>query len=850
MKKRLSLILIILILTSCLIVPISVNAEMEYRPDAKIDVALQKRMQNAVDGEKIPVYVWYTDIDQESVEIEVEKEYGLSLENIVIDYEMPSSDLITAYKNGEENAKIEITNYFERTKDIREKEKELTDEYILSRRSVARTKYSQKSGEITSNFKIDESDILFRSSYAPAIVANLTVDEIEELKNDSRIEEIGLYIPVVGYDVSTVDNILAVEKEASGISKASDVLGLTGNNVKIGMMETGCPDRSNALINDADITLGGICAITDHALKTSRIMVGNSDGIAKNAELYCVSNPEGLAESGTFDYTRFEWLLSQGVSIINLSHNLKNLQQQENLDGGYYFTEKWVDHLVSYHNVTVVVAAGNNGAYPYVRIGSPGLAHNVITVGGYFTNFTATTSDDILAPYSSWLNTKSGYIGVEKPDVIMPSQVTVNESVGAPLSGMTNMGTSVSNGTSWSAPMLTGSIALMMELKPSLSAYPQAVKAIVMASSHRKVGSSPNGESVETMAQGITECQGAGAPDVWTMACIVCQGTYGVDVLKGSQQTHRFVQPEYGATKMNISMCWLRENTKINEGTSDQSLSVGPYINLDLSVKYNGAQKAVSQKTNSSTEMAYFNLGSSDDKYEFIVSRNSTYTDDVRYGYAYSTNKTYLTPNSIEGIYRIKNLDTKEYLTLNTSNQFMMQGYSSSNTRQEWIIQKSSTGGYNIKSAYNSTQGIANYGSTIDSNSKTVVLGSSTLNFSIFEGGFNTLTDDYSLVRFYTRSGSTEYFIGCDADKALIASNISTSKKGCWILEEINYRRGDVDLDGDIDANDETCIQNYLGHSSTLNNKQLYLADANYDGKITTADATRIQKIRLGLVEY
>lgn len=855
-KRFFGIILVLLIVLSCAVIPVSANTEIEKKSLSKINDMLSEKIQSASDGEKIPVYIWYADIDQDLVEEDVKEKYGLSLETIRIDYEMPSSELITAYKNGEDNAKVEMNDYFERTKDNREKEKELTDKYVLSRRDVSRTKYSQKSSKITSDFKIDESSIVFKSSYAPVIVANLTVSEIEQLKTDSRIEEIGYYVPVVGYDLSvtedsSVDNLLAVEREASGISKTNDVLNLTGNNVKVGMLETGCPDTDNVSINGANITVNDENTTSEHASNTARIIVGDSDGVAKNAQLYSVSNPEELAEANTFDYTQFEWLLSQGVSVINLSYNLRYTGQGYNLDYTYYFTEKWIDHLVSYHNVTVVVASGNEGDLPNSRIGSPGLAHNVITVGGYITNFTATTSDDFIAPYSNWSNSGGGYYGIEKPDVIMPSQVTTIDNIGASLSNMTNTNDLVSNGTSWSAPMLTGSIALMLELKPSLSAYPQAIKAIVMASCHRKVASSPYDEPVETIDQGITERQGAGAPDVWTMACIISQGTYGTDVLSGTQQTHRFVQPKYGATKMNISMCWLRENTKINEGTSDQSLSVGPYINLDLSVKYNGVEKATSAKEHSSTEMAYFSLGATNNIYEFTVNRNSTYTDEVRYGYAYSTNDTYYTEDARQGIYRIKNLDTKEYLTLNTStNQLMMQPYSSTNTKQEWIIQTSPTGAYNLKSAYGSTQGIANFGSVIDSTSKTVVLGSETLNFSIFEGGFNVLTDDYSLVRFYTRTGATEWFMGCDADKALVASNISSSKKSCWILEEINYRRGDVDLDGDLDVDDETYIQSYISNTQTFNNKQLYLADVNDDGRITTADSTKLQKIRLGLIEF
>lgn len=205
---------------SSLFVSVSANVETNNHSAYKINDILNEKMQLALDEERIPVYIWYTDIDQNLVEETVKEDYGLSLETIRVDYEMPSSELITAYKNGEENAKKEISEYFERTKDNREKEKELTDKYVLSRRDVSMSRYSQKSSEIISDFNIDESNITFKSSYAPAIVANLTVSEIERLKTDNRIEEIGYYIPVVGYDLSvtedsSVDNLLAIERDAS-----------------------------------------------------------------------------------------------------------------------------------------------------------------------------------------------------------------------------------------------------------------------------------------------------------------------------------------------------------------------------------------------------------------------------------------------------------------------------------------------------------------------------------------------------------------------------------------------------------------------------------------------------------
>lgn len=852
MYSAISVILILMIVISCFALSASATAQIKPVLKNKINSLLAEKMQLVTDDVKIPVYIWYADIDQNAVEKEVKAECGLSADNISVDYEMPSDELIMSYRTGSENAVVEMNAYFERTKDERAKEKEFTDKYVLVRRNVSREKYSQKANDIISAFTSLEENIIFKSEYAPAIIANLTKSDINQLKNDDRIEELGYLEPCVGSDLELTDSasedaLIQINNDAMGISKTLGLLSLTGEGVKIGMLESSCPDVQNELIDDANITIRDSVVMKDHSVNVARIMVGDVDGIAQNAQLFSARNPDAYGINDLFDYEQFEWLISKGVSIINLSYGIFPLNSGE---ASYAFTEKWVDHLVSYHSITVVAATGNGGLSGQ-RVCSPAMAHNVIGVGAYSTNYTVEHDDDYMQGYSNWINLGDEYIGVEKPDVIMPGDITTLDYVGASINDIVSETEYKTTGTSFAAPMLTGSIALMLELKPSLSAYPQAIKAIVMASCHRKVLPYASGQE-EDIEDGITDRQGAGVPDVWTMACIVSQGTYGIGVLSGGQQIHRFVQPKYGASKMNVSLCWLRDNSKVDEeNINNNSLNVGNYVNLDLSINYNASQQAVSEKLNSSTEMLYVDMNSSSGMYEVVVRRNSTCTDEVRYGYAYSTNSPYFSPDSTEGIFRLRNLATQEYLSLNTStNQLLMQGYMSTNTKQEWIIQEIPTGAHNIKSAYNSVQGIANVGSIIDSYNKTVVLGTDTLNFSIFDWDFEELTADYGAVRFYTRTGATEWYFGCDESKAIISSNISSSLNGYWILERINYRRGDVDLDGDLDANDELYIQRYIADTYTFNNKQLYLADVNDDGRITTDDSTKLQKIRLGMVEF
>ena len=64
-----------------------------------------------------------------------------------------------------------------------------------------------------------------------------------------------------------------------------------------------------------------------------------------------------------------------------------------------------------------------------------------------------------------------------------------------------------------------------------------------------------------------------------------------------------------------------------------------------------------------------------------------------------------------------------------------------------------------------------------------------------------------------------------------------------WYLEKLNYKIGDVTLDGNINVRDVTEIQKWLGDLAELSNVQLYLADVNGDGNVTVHDVTALQNI-------
>jgi Subtilase family len=143
--------------------------------------------------------------------------------------------------------------------------------------------------------------------------------------------------------------------------------------------------------------------------------------------------------------------------------------------------------------IVVVSAAGNMGKnaagqIQYGAITAPGNAPWVLTVGASSTQGTPTRDDDVIGDYSSRGPTKIDYSA--KPDLVAPGTGTV--SLAAPgsnfyqnkpgnlVAGLTATAFTpylTLTGTSMAAPVVAGTVALMVQANPALT--PNGIKAIL-----------------------------------------------------------------------------------------------------------------------------------------------------------------------------------------------------------------------------------------------------------------------------------------------------------------------------------------------------------------------------------
>ncbi|HKB10262.1 MAG TPA: S8 family peptidase [Vicinamibacterales bacterium] len=183
-----------------------------------------------------------------------------------------------------------------------------------------------------------------------------------------------------------------------------------------------------------------------------------------------------------------------------------------NLSVGAIIRESyWTDPLtvatkmLTDKGIVVVAAAGNLGKTPdgrlqYGGITAPGNAPWVLTVGASSTMGTLTRSDDEMAPFSS---AGPSYLDYEaKPDLVAPGVGTVSLAVPGStfymlksqflVSGLRLLGSKpylALSGTSMSAPVVSGSVALMLQANPKLT--PNLVKAILQYTAQQYPGYSP-----------------------------------------------------------------------------------------------------------------------------------------------------------------------------------------------------------------------------------------------------------------------------------------------------------------------------------------------------------------------
>ena len=226
---------------------------------------------------------------------------------------------------------------------------------------------------------------------------------------------------------------------------------------------------------------------------------GTYAGVAPNVNII---NLRVLDANGNGTDSQVIAAIQQAIALQN-TYNIRVISMSLGRPVFESYTLDPVDQAVEaawQAGIVVVVAAGNNGRFALTNgfgtIGVPANDPAVITVGATMTEQTNTRVDDQIASYSSKGPTAIDHI--VKPDLVAPGNRMVSlRAAGSTLDSSfpqydvtpNNNGVSkyfVLSGTSMATPIVSGTVALMLQQNSSLT--PDQVKARLMKTAWKGVG--------------------------------------------------------------------------------------------------------------------------------------------------------------------------------------------------------------------------------------------------------------------------------------------------------------------------------------------------------------------------
>ncbi len=457
----------------------------------KIGDELWAEMETKTDTDIIPIWLWLVDtVDHEAINDELRVEKGMDPAIYENSDRFKAEKLPVIISNIQSKTAGPVATNARTTLSmddaiVRSAVSEMMDEYNLARRAIVKREYKAMNSAFVNKYVNTKSrKIISFSNYTPYIIIEATKQEILAYAKLSEVEDIALFISeeLIPCSDESLHQINADENTGTKSNRYNNGTGYKGEDVTVGILEFGGGffDTSNpqlesiagnqakilhrtvndgeAFVNDYDYNNQAAGDIADHATWVTSIIVGQAiegndgnvyEGVAPKAKVY--QTKIQLTNNVT---TALNDLAQIGCNVINISASMGR-------DDGYSTWDRAIDRFIINTGIIVVVAAGNiDGENSNRYIPNMAKSVNAITVGNAQKKPDTTVSDShpfISQKGSSYLD--ETYLP-NKPDLVAPGT-----SIGVV---KRDLNVKFVTGTSFSAPIITGIIAQMMEADPTL----------------------------------------------------------------------------------------------------------------------------------------------------------------------------------------------------------------------------------------------------------------------------------------------------------------------------------------------------------------------------------------------
>ena len=509
----------------------------------KISPELREIMESADDDELIQVYIFRKMLSASNINKLVLKETGIDPNS----YEGGGlfGDIVLSDADGELTMGNSLSLLA--SADV--------SKYLKLRREIVKREYESVNVQFINKYMKGSKKVLYRGEYTSTLIVEATPGEIRRYASLMDV----VYISCFADDEQTPDlnislsQIHADRENGTKSRRYNYGNGYTGAGVVIGVIEAGGGmfDRSvphldgipesqlSYVYNYREDGTAVEPTISEHATKVVSLIIGKSitaggytyEGVAPDATVYQTS-----AQTTSDVFMAFNLLADLGVNIINYSGGSES--------SGYTAYDREIDRLIQSTKITFVKSAGNSGG----DISSPGKGLNVITVGNLNTK--TDYNEEIAAPYSlhpTSADLEADYLP-NKPDVVAPGTMLTTR--------VTENSFSSGTGTSYSAPIVTGFVAQMMQRVPSLMGNPYRAKALLISFCDRSSVLEKNDAEVDN--EFIRDRSGAGMIDAFQLLRGFTHGD-GILYFPGTKRTYSPAEFTEGQT-IRIVMVFFKSN--------------------------------------------------------------------------------------------------------------------------------------------------------------------------------------------------------------------------------------------------------------------------------------------------